>query len=206
MELRTICVGTRMRSTTGRSKLKWVLTVYCVWLNVCLTVQRSCGSYYESLCDKSWSEWLDWIELMYFWSLAYVSCLDTSCTSFTRSTASKPVTLTASASSSATKGHWGSHWTARTPTERWRSNTRLYGTDIKLRGRGARRPTTTTWWTARGARWKGKLDSKSDPSLSSGSVTPSDQSISLSLPSKLLLRLRWFVSRSQMPIILLLIL
>ncbi len=30
------------------------------------------------------------------------------------------------------KGHWGSHWTARTPTERWRPTTSLYGTDINI--------------------------------------------------------------------------
>ncbi len=87
----------------------------------------------------------------------------------------------------------------------------LTGLSPVLRGRGARRPTTratSTWWTGRGARWKGRLVTKIWWVLSSGSVFPVDQFMfmSMSLPSKLALRSRWFISRTRCQIILLLIL
>ncbi len=68
-----------------------------------------------------------------------------------------------------------------------------------LLGQGERRPTiwtTSTWWTGRGARWQGRLDIKTRISteLRSSSHQSVHVHVHVPVPSKLFLRLRWFVA------------
>ncbi len=93
---------------------------------------------------------------------------------------------------------WGSHWKARTPTERWRPYRVSTGLTSSVAWTGSEEANDYFYVMDRtGSEVKGQAWLKIRSVLSSGSVLPSDQSMSMSLPSKLVLRLCWFVSRSQ---------